>query len=345
MDSLTQIVLGGAVGEAILGKKAGNKAVLWGATAGTIPDLDVLFRFTHSYVDSLDLHRGFSHSFFFSILFAPILGWIIYRIHKRSNIALFDWIKLAFFGLVTHPILDNFTTWGTEFFWPFSSYRIAWKTVFVIDPLYTVPFLFLLVWAMFKPKESRRRRRLNYAGLAWSTFYLLVGVINHQQASSTFDDQLSASGLEFERKMVGPTPLNTILWKTHAETTDGYYLGYYSLLDENERMIPFAFLKHNHDLLEPWHDHEDLQALLKFTEGYYHVEKVTDGFIISDMRFGQLTTIEDASAPFVVRHHVTVNDDQSLTIYQEPRSTDGMGKAVDDLWERLKGLPATAAQP
>ncbi|MCB0468978.1 MAG: metal-dependent hydrolase, partial [Aequorivita sp.] len=42
MDSVTQIVLGAAVGEAVLGKKIGNKAMALGAIAGTIPDLDVL---------------------------------------------------------------------------------------------------------------------------------------------------------------------------------------------------------------------------------------------------------------------------------------------------------------
>ena len=45
MDSLTQIVLGAAVGEVVLGKKVGNKAMLYGAIAGTIPDLDVLTRY------------------------------------------------------------------------------------------------------------------------------------------------------------------------------------------------------------------------------------------------------------------------------------------------------------
>ena len=34
MDAVTQIALGAAVGEATLGKKAGNKAVVWGAIAG-----------------------------------------------------------------------------------------------------------------------------------------------------------------------------------------------------------------------------------------------------------------------------------------------------------------------
>ena len=42
MDSLTQVVLGAAVGEAALGKKIGNRAIVWGGIAGTIPDLDVL---------------------------------------------------------------------------------------------------------------------------------------------------------------------------------------------------------------------------------------------------------------------------------------------------------------
>ena len=52
MDSLTQIVLGAAVGEAVLGKKVGNRAMLWGAVAGTIPDLDVgafPYRYHYSY--------------------------------------------------------------------------------------------------------------------------------------------------------------------------------------------------------------------------------------------------------------------------------------------------------
>ncbi|NBW94975.1 MAG: metal-dependent hydrolase, partial [Bacteroidetes bacterium] len=42
MDSLTQIALGAAVGEATVGRKAGKKGALWGAALGTLPDLDVV---------------------------------------------------------------------------------------------------------------------------------------------------------------------------------------------------------------------------------------------------------------------------------------------------------------
>ncbi len=119
MDSLTQIVLGASVGEVVLGKKVGNKAMLYGAIAGTIPDLDVLSRYFVDTVTYTEWHRGFSHSILFSLLFAPIFGWLISKIEKNSGVSWQEWSKLMFWGLFTHPILDSFTTWGTQLFWPF----------------------------------------------------------------------------------------------------------------------------------------------------------------------------------------------------------------------------------
>ena len=84
MDSLTQIVLGAAVGEAVLGKKVGNKAMMWGAIAGTIPDLDVLSKLFLDAVTSNELHRGFSHSLLFSLLMAPLLGWGVCRLYRKK---------------------------------------------------------------------------------------------------------------------------------------------------------------------------------------------------------------------------------------------------------------------
>ncbi|MBL7985752.1 MAG: metal-dependent hydrolase, partial [Flavobacteriales bacterium] len=74
MDSLTQIVLGAAAGEVVLGRKIGNKAILWGAIAGTIPDLDVLARSLYDPLRANELHRGITHSLFFSMVMAPILA-------------------------------------------------------------------------------------------------------------------------------------------------------------------------------------------------------------------------------------------------------------------------------
>ena len=120
MDLVTQTVLGAAVGESVLGKKAGNKAIMWGAAGGLIPDLDVLITPLFSEVDGLFVHRGFSHSLIFAFLLAPLLGWLIHRIHqKKMNIARREWTILIFWAAFTHPILDYFTTYGTGAFVPF----------------------------------------------------------------------------------------------------------------------------------------------------------------------------------------------------------------------------------
>ena len=111
MDSLTQIVLGAAVGEASLGKKVGNKAMLWGAIAGTIPDLDVLVKFFTDDLSANEMHRGFSHSILFCIIAAPLLGWIIHRIYaKKEEASWKNWSMLSFWAFFTHPLLDAHTT-------------------------------------------------------------------------------------------------------------------------------------------------------------------------------------------------------------------------------------------
>ena len=163
MDSLTQIVLGAGIGEAVLGRKAGNKALLYGALAGTIPDFDVLASYFTDTVTALAIHRGFTHSIFFSILFAPVFGWIVSSYETYKNFKSWSW--LFFWAFLTHPILDAHTTWGTQLFWPFDL-RLAFKTIFVIDPLYTLPFLACLLLVLFQKRNSKKRRLYNTLGLS-----------------------------------------------------------------------------------------------------------------------------------------------------------------------------------
>ncbi len=80
MDSVTQIALGAAVGEAVLGRKIGNRAMLWGAIAGTLPDLDVFVPLGDAVKD-FTYHRSASHSLLMLALATPLLVWLINRIH------------------------------------------------------------------------------------------------------------------------------------------------------------------------------------------------------------------------------------------------------------------------
>ena len=100
MDSLTQIVLGASVAEATLGKKIGNKAILYGAIAGTIPDLDIILKFFVDDLSATEMHRGFSHSLLLPFIIAPILGLFLKKIHRKlSNVSYLDWTKLFFFSI------------------------------------------------------------------------------------------------------------------------------------------------------------------------------------------------------------------------------------------------------
>ena len=107
MDSLTQIVLGAACGEVALGKKVGNKAMLFGAIGGTIPDLDVIIGslFFGNEIDELAFHRGIMHSMVFACIASLVLGFILYELYntgrRKETTNLKDWVWLFFQRRVT----------------------------------------------------------------------------------------------------------------------------------------------------------------------------------------------------------------------------------------------------
>lgn len=116
MDSLTQIVVGIATAEAIAGKELKNRTFLYGAILGTLPDLDILANFFISEIDALLFHRGISHSILFFLIISPFLGFLIAKI--ETKISYKKAVFLVFMCLLTHVLIDLFTTWGTQVLWP-----------------------------------------------------------------------------------------------------------------------------------------------------------------------------------------------------------------------------------
>jgi inner membrane protein len=298
MDTLTQMTLGAAVGEATLGKKVGNKAVLWGAVAGTIPDLDVLANPFLDTVSGIAFHRGFSHSITFALLFAPLMAYLLTRIHRREEAGWWDWSKLIFFAVVTHPLLDNFTSYGTQFFWPFSDYRVAFSTIFVIDPVYTIPFLMTVIALMFYHRSDNRRRTLNLLGLTVSTFYLALTVVNNQYIHQKFTNELARQNIEFGRIITSPTPFNNFLWRGVAEGDGGFWEGYFSHFDQGNQ-IDFTFTPANHELLNPIRSSEQIRKLVWITNGFYAMSEKNNSLYLNDMRYGKLNGWGKVEGEFV----------------------------------------------
>src|SRR5688572_31214241 len=102
MDSLTQMVLGAGVGEALLGKKAGNRTILWGAIIATIPDLDVIPTIFMDDVAGIHFHRGFFHSLSFFIIASPLFGGLLNKLYsKKTGITWWQWTNFSFWVLFT----------------------------------------------------------------------------------------------------------------------------------------------------------------------------------------------------------------------------------------------------
>lgn len=334
MDSLTQIVLGAAVGEAVLGKKIGNRAMLWGAIAGTIPDLDVFIKFFTDPITATEMHRGFSHSLLFAVLMAPILAWIANKIHKKREIGIKPWSWLFFWALVTHPLLDNHTTWGTQFFWPFD-YRIAFKNIFVVDPLYTIPFLIFLVIAMFYKRTNPRRWMFNNIGLIVSTSYMALTFALKGYSHYKFQAQLDKDKVEYVEMDTKPTPMNTVLWNAQVETKTGYRIAYYSFFDSEGIQFSQEIPK-NYYLLEPYKDQKVVKQLIKIAAGWYVVEEVDGQLYFIDLRFGQLGVDPDNS-PFLWRYKLTPDKNGKINARQVRTDFSEVGGMFGDLWRRMGG--------
>jgi inner membrane protein len=330
MDSLTQIVLGAAVGEVVLGRKVGNKAMVYGAIAGTIPDLDVFVGNLYDTVSALEIHRGFSHSLVFSVIAAPIFGYLISKLHTQATWK--DWSILMFWGLFTHPLLDCFTTWGTQLFWPLDL-RIAFKTIFVIDPLYTLPFLVCLIAASRLKRTSSKRRKLNRLGLILSSSYLVITLIMKVITFSKFENALDQQNLSYSEIETKPTPFNTLLWSANVKTEDDFLIAEYSIFDTQP--IEFRAYPKQHEKVVHLKIYDNLNRLIKVTKGWYTITEKQDNLYLNDLRFG-LISLHPDSEKFAFSYKLEEQTNR-LQITEEPKGRGDAKKLLAALWSRLKG--------
>ncbi len=333
MDSLTQIVLGAAVGEAVLGRKIGNKAILWGAIAGTIPDLDILSKYFVDTVSALEIHRGLTHSLFFCILFSPFMAWLMGKIYKVKEATFKEWTLFYFLVLVTHPLLDAHTTWGTNFFWPLDI-RLAYKNIFVIDPLYTLPLLICIIAVLFYKRTNPKRRKINNLGLILSSAYLILTIVLKQVSITVFKNSLQEQHINYKDISVRPTLLNSILWVANVETADSYLIGYYSFMDKDKKIVFTSYPK-NHKLLGDLKDNSKVKRLIAICESWFTITKTDGKLYLNDLRFG-LLSMKPNEDRFVFSF-LLENIDDTLVISENKKKPEDGIVIIKDLYRRIKG--------
>jgi inner membrane protein len=283
MDSLTQIVLGAAVAEAVVGKKIGRKASLYGAVLGTLPDLDVFW--AKNAVDSFTEHRSFSHSLIILLLVSPLFALLLRRWHPmgldNKEISFRYWMMSSYLVLATHPLLDWFTVYGTQLLWPLTTYPFGLGSVFIIDPLYTVPFALLLLTTII----TRKRFPL-LLGIGLSCSYLSWSLFAQSSQHQHFAESFQAKGIDVKQSMTLPMPLNTMLWKNISTVDGGYWLSIRSVFDGPDAKPQFRFFKSESEQLTPLLGNESVEKLRYFTKGFYQVKQQDQGVWFSDLRMG-----------------------------------------------------------
>ena len=290
MDSFTHIALGAAVGGTVLGKKAGNRALFWGAIGGSIPDFDVVVARFYEPVEALFVHRGFSHSILFAIIAAPLLGLIISRIHKEVSFR--SWTWLSFWAILSHSIIDCFNTYGTALLEPFSSARIAFDSIGIIDIFLIIPSIVLMLLALIQPKGATRRKLFSVVTLVYFFVFVSVSVFNKLSIERKAVKQIHSLGVQYSRIKTAPLPLTNFLWLLMAEDSLGYHYGYISNFDTEQ--ISLSYVTRNSTLLDTLIDHERVRRLISFTEGYYTVKRNIDGSLwLHDLRFGSLAFFDE----------------------------------------------------
>ena len=283
MDSITQAVLGGAVSYAILGKRLGRRAALYGVVLGTLPDLDVLIDFGGP-IANMTHHRGFSHSFLVQAIVAPMLAWIIVRPRLLNDGAFLRWCLAIFLCFTTHSLADLFTVYGTQVLWPLSVHPFAHALLFIVDPLYTAPLVIGFIFAVIG-KNRRRSLLINNLMIIMSTAYLVwsagAKVLIDEKAAAA----LGLQGISPSTYESTPAPFNTLVWRGVAIEGDYYYEIWASIFDKVDE-VQIKRYPRNLNLLEPVLDHPGVKRLQWFTKDQYKAWESDDQIFISDLRMG-----------------------------------------------------------
>ncbi|TBU87348.1 metal-dependent hydrolase [Phytopseudomonas dryadis] len=282
MDSITQAVLGASIQGALLGRWQGRKALLYGAVLGSLPDLDVVIDYGDS-VAAMTYHRGFSHSLFVLSGFALLLTWLIRRWRPHPGYSARRLFLALWLVLITHPLLDAFTSYGTQLLWPLAPTPAAWSSIFIIDPLYSLPLIGVVVYGLCSGLRDRSNSAISVA-LAFSTLYLASTLAGKYMAEQRVERELARQGIHAEALFSAPTPFNTLLWRIIVLDGEDYHealVGWFDRAPPILERIPRGTA-----LAAALEDSPSHQRLKWFTNDILRYDRLDDHLVVTDIRLG-----------------------------------------------------------
>ncbi|CAH0992604.1 hypothetical protein SIN8267_02737 [Sinobacterium norvegicum] len=325
MDSITQAVLGAAVAGAVAGRQCNGKVLAAGAMLGTLPDLDVFIDYGTDLANTVN-HRGFSHSLFVLLPFSLLLSWLL-----RCNAKLAEYwpfkklFTLVALALITHPLLDSFTTYGTHLFWPLDRPSVMISSIFIIDLFYTVPLIIAVIWAKFSQHKAVACRW----GLAVSSAYLVWTVVAQQLIIIRVEHQLADTELAGRPLLVTPTPFNSLLWRALVLGDNTYWEGTSSFLDQDGYI---RFVQYDRGLPPAQARFPTLAVFDRFAHGFVSYQLEGEYFKATDLRLGMA---ESNPFAFYLAEY-SQGQWREITPVTVPRHV-AVTEVLPRLWQRMLG--------
>ncbi len=295
VEWIAQAALGAALGELLLGRRLGNRALAWGALFGLLPGLDVLAYPLLREARELWWHRGPSHSL-------PVLAAISYaaacgleRLWKREKIGRAEAWTAVFVILAAHVLLDCLGVRGAAVLWPLPG-RVALDLLPATDFALAAPLVITTLRTAFLPpaaaKKSRskkppppsKRRRLCWWGIGLAAGYVLLAIGMKSLVRRDFQADLARRGVTAGRRMEAPTPYNILLWRAVADRGDDFWVGYRSVFDPREIPVRWTIYPKRAAALAKVADLRETKILTTLADGWWLARPDVRGAWLGDLR-------------------------------------------------------------
>jgi inner membrane protein len=226
MDPLTHGLLGASLGQALRGPGPGRRALAWGAALAMAPDLDMLLRPSDPFAE-WRFHRGPTHGLVPLLLAGCLFGvWLA----RRSREPLRAWVPLALLALLSHPLLDVCTSYGTQLLAPFSDRRFALDWIAIVDPAFSLTLVAGLVVGARAGAAAATARRAGRIVVGLAALYLLLGGFVNARVEAIARADLRARGVAVSHVAAFPTLLQLPYQRIVARSDDLVRVGWLSLL-------------------------------------------------------------------------------------------------------------------
>ena len=334
MDSITHLFYGGVIAAAIAPKEHRRAALLAGMALNTLPDLDVFpLMLSDDPVVRMTWHRAATHSW----LVLPLVAWAIWWCFRRGGGRVAQsptrWWWAIFACLMAHPLLDSFTVYGTQLFWPLPMRPIMWSSLFIIDPLFTLPWFVAFVLAMIAGSRRWGGRALA-AGVVLGVGYVGWSLVAKSMVEREADRALASIGLADAPRFSVPMPFNTLLWRVVAMTPNGFVEGERSLVADRGPMRFHAY-RSDTAALDATSDMPAVARILWFNHHFARARVRDATLVLSDLRMG---SEPDYSFNFAVAR-LDAGRWIALDPPRQPPLQWKMRRGWGDLWRRIWNEP------